>query len=100
MLTTSHAPTSIASRAVCVLVIDSSRPIGVPEKLAQPRVIEERAGRERLFDAREVERAELFEQVVLGERVAPVGVHLDHHVGPDLGAHGRAPHRCRGRARS
>ena len=42
-------------------------------------MVEQRVGRERLFDAREVERVELGEVIGVGRCVASVGVDLERH---------------------
>jgi hypothetical protein len=57
MLTTRHAPSSIASRATDgAVIVSSSRSACAAAREA--RVVEQRVGCERLFDAREVERVE------------------------------------------
>ena len=49
-------------------------------------MVEERAGCERLLEAREVEGVELFETIDVARQVAAVGVDLERDVGPDFGA--------------
>ena len=51
-------------------------------------MVEQRVGRERLLEAREVECVEPFEMIGVGRCVASVGVDLERDVGPDLGAYG------------
>ena len=78
MLTTVHAPSSIASRAIRALgdrLVEADRRA---QPGREPRVVEERVGRERLLEARDVERVERREVVGVGERVAPVRVDLQH----------------------
>ena len=88
MLTTSHARSAIASRATTGLVIVSSRQIGVRSRSARRAWSSSASGASGCSSARELELVQHGEAVGVGQRVAPVGVGLQHDVGADCGAYG------------
>ena len=76
MLMMRHAPAAIASRAMRTVWIDSSRQIGVRQRLLQRHMIHDVVVIERLLDHEERELVELGEMAGVGQRIR--GVRIDH----------------------